>query len=562
MRKTTPALIGLIFGAAAACAPTPAPSPGEILEKEIPRLMKKAEVPGLSIALVREGRIAWAGAFGVRSTESGEPVDGNTMFEAASLTKTITAACALKLVERGELDMDVPLSEYLPYPKLAGDERYKKITPRLVLTHTTGLPNWGNRLLREPGSLYGYSGEGFLYLGRTVEKITGKSLDGFAREILFEPLGMTRSSLVWTEAYAENAACGHDRHGQARPLRKRTEANGGASLVTTASDYARFLCAVLNDEVLGPETISGMISPQVRATVRGKTELDEHISWGWGWGVQPAGRGTGFWHWGNNGDLRGYTAAYKYNKEGFVFFANSENTFALAEKLASLITDEPQWGMVWLHFEKERFDDPERAARRAVDKAFLNQGAEAGLKTLARTMERYPELFKARDLIRTADYLAGRDKREEAAALLGRAVEWEPKRASIREQLGLVEMDRERFIEAEAAFEKALAIHSGRKTARTGLEWARELAAVKERPVAIPEERLRILAGEYGPRVVTYRDGGLFYSRDGGEERRLRPLSPDTFYLEGYYRFRLRFVPDESGRAAKLVGLYIDGRTD
>ena len=131
-------------------------------------------------------------------------MDENTIFETAPLTKTITAAAALKFVEREELVIDTPLAEYLPYPKLSGDDRYKKITARHVLTHTTCLPNWENRLIREPGKLYGYSGEGFLYLGRTIEKFSGMSLQDFARKKIFEPLGIICTSYIWNDLYAEN----------------------------------------------------------------------------------------------------------------------------------------------------------------------------------------------------------------------------------------------------------------------------------------------------------------------------------------------------------------------
>ena len=169
----------LAFGLALLLIPScrTQPSLGETLETEVPKLMEAANILGLSIAVIQDGEIAWSGAFGIRSRETNEPVDENTIFEAASLTKTVTAAAALKLLERGELELDTPLSEYLPYPKLAADERYKKITARHVLTHTTGLPNWGNKLLREPGESYGYSGEAFLYLGRTIEKLTGMTLE-------------------------------------------------------------------------------------------------------------------------------------------------------------------------------------------------------------------------------------------------------------------------------------------------------------------------------------------------------------------------------------------------
>jgi CubicO group peptidase (beta-lactamase class C family) len=212
----------LIFILVQSCAKGPKEEAlATILEREIPRLMETANIPGISIAVVQDSQVFWKKAFGVRSRETNEPVDENTMFEAASLTKTATAYAAMRLVERGELDLDKPLFEYFPnqeYPKLAKDERYKKITARLVLTHTTGLPNWGSQLMREPGIQYAYSGEGFLYLGRTIEQISGISLQEFAQKEIFDPLGMAHTSYVWNDTYAANGACGHDRHGKVNEL--------------------------------------------------------------------------------------------------------------------------------------------------------------------------------------------------------------------------------------------------------------------------------------------------------------------------------------------------------
>jgi len=551
-------LIALCLGNCS--GPEAPPGLDEKLAEEIPRLMELADVPGLSLAVIRDGRILYAGAFGVRSTETGEPIDTDTIFEAASLTKTITAAAAMKLMEAGELDLDTPLCEYLPYPKLAGDERYKKLTARLVLTHTTGLPNWGNRLIREPGELYGYSGEGFLYLGRVIEEISGQGLDEFAHEHIFTPLGMLRTSYVWTEEYAANGAPGHDRYGVVQELRKRTEPNGGASLITTPTDYARYVCALLNDEVLKPETIAQMLSPQVQAAKWGKTELDEHIFWGWGWGVQPGDTGYGFWHWGNNGDLRGYTVAYKDKKEGLVFFSNSENAFALADPLVALITEEPQWSMVWLDW--ERHDDPERMARRSVEKALLEEGPEAGMMRLKGVMERFPELFGLDEMGRTAGYLVGREKFDSAAAVFSYMLEIEPKRMQAWEGLGMVEMEQGSYPEAIRAFEKAMEINPSRRMAKTAVPWIRDLMALEEKSVEVPDSLLEKYAGSYGPRKITLREGHLFYQREGRPEYRLKPLDRNTFLLEGYPRFRLRFVTNDQGEVTAVRGLYIEGRTD
>ena len=559
-------LIGVscLFVLLAFCSEPPAPEVtlADTLQTEIPGLMEAAEVPGLSIAVVRKGSIYWCGSFGVRSAETGELIDEDTIFEAASLTKTITAVAALKLVESGELELDTPLAEYLPYPKLAGDERYKKITARLVLTHTTGLPNWGTRLVREPGERYGYSGEGFLYLGKTIEKITGKDLNEFARLVIFEPLGMTRTSYVETAEYKANGACGHDRHGVAIALRENPSPNGGASLITTPADYARYLCALMNDTVLEPETIREMLSPHVRATAFDGKEPDEHVSWGWGWGIQPGTEENGFFHWGNNGELRGFTVAYKNKGEGLVFFSNSENAFALADPLVALITNEPQYGMQWLEFEEQRFDNPQRNAHRSVEKAFLNLGAEAGVRRLAEVLELYPDLIDFDAMGGTAGYLVNRGKMAEAAALFRRMLEIEPKRAQAWEGLGLAEMEQGYFPEAIKAFEKALEIHPSRRMAKNAVPWIRQLIAAEGKSVEVPLSRLESYAGRYGPRNITLLEGSLYYQRSGRPEYRLRPLTQDTFILEGYLRFRVRFVSDSGGRVTKIKGLYIEGRQD
>ena len=121
-----------------------------------------------------------------------------TIFEAASLSKPVFAYMVLRLADRGEFDLDRPLYEMLEYPRIAHDERYKRITARIVLSHGTGLPNWGGEKLTlrfDPGTQYGYSGEGFVFLQKTVERVTGRSLDELARREVFEPLGMTRSEL-------------------------------------------------------------------------------------------------------------------------------------------------------------------------------------------------------------------------------------------------------------------------------------------------------------------------------------------------------------------------------
>lgn len=543
--------------------------PGEetlaaILEREIPRLMEMANIPGLSMAVVQDGQILWKKAFGVRSRETNEPVDENTMFEAASLTKTVTAYAAMRLLERGELDLDTPLFEYFPdkeYPQLAKDERYKKITARLVLTHTTGLPNWGWRFIHEPGEQYAYSGEGFLYLGRTIEQISGVSLQEFAQKEIFDPLGMAHTSYVWNETYAKNGACGHDRHGKANTLRKNTSPNGGASLLTTATDYATFICALINAQGLSEKTIEQMTSKHVQVTVsRESAELFANLFWGWGWGVQPGNTGFGFWHWGDNGDLRAYTVTYKDSGKGFVYFANSNNGLAIAEAVTALIVDDHQYALDWLDYEK--YDNPKRLARLSLESAFLKDSVEAGMQKLQEARENFPELVEEDSLTDMARYLGSSGIKEGAIAVLKTCLESYPESADAFLGLGLAYSEIRQYQKAIESFESNLKIRKGNRLATRGLQWARDAFEAEKNPVVFSEEELKKFAGDYGPRHIELREGRLFYRRAGGQEYGLTPVSRNTFIFEGKADFRIRFEMDEAGNAVKIVGLYLQGQTD
>ena len=161
-------------------------------QEELRSLMAAGNLPGLQVARVEDGTVVEDFALGVVEAEGEVPITASTVFEAASLSKPVTAYVAFRLVDRGELDLDTPLWEILEYPRLAHDGRARTITPRMVLSHTTGLPNWGGtplELIEEPGEAWGYSGEGFVYLQRAMEKLTGRSLQELPRPRCSAPLG-------------------------------------------------------------------------------------------------------------------------------------------------------------------------------------------------------------------------------------------------------------------------------------------------------------------------------------------------------------------------------------
>ncbi len=239
------------------------------LESFVPELMERADVPGLSIAIIRDAEIILHGAYGVRNINTKEAVNDSTIFQAASLSKTLFAYAVLRIVEKGELDLDTPLSDYFGAAYINNDNRVHQITARTVLSHTTGFPNWRQprdgdlKMHFSPGEKFSYSGEGYVYLQRVVEKLADKSFNDFMAESVFEPLGMRHSSYEWREAYANNLAVGHGEFGVPIDRDPMTKGNAAFSLYTTAIDYAKFMIAIMTGAGLAKETLREMLSPQI-----------------------------------------------------------------------------------------------------------------------------------------------------------------------------------------------------------------------------------------------------------------------------------------------------------
>ncbi len=363
------------------------PDPATIaaLQKRIPELLKESSVPGLSLALIRDGKTYWVHGFGVRDAKTGQAVTEDTIFEAASLSKPVFAYGVLKLVDQGRLDLDTPLTRYLPTAYIGGDPRLEKITARIVLSHRTGFPNWrgdGNPLTIHfpPGERFSYSGEGFVYLAKVVEQVTGKPLNEYMTEAVFQPLGMQSSSYVWRPDFDARTATGHDASGQRNEKQKPNEANAAASLHTTAGDYALFVEALLNGTGLKEKTLREMERPQIavdaactNCTERAPKELSKSVFWGLGIGIQETMPGESLWHWGDNGSFKCYVVAFPKQKIGVAMFMNGANGLSIASEVVSIAIGGEQPAFDWLKY--DRYDSP--AMRFA--KAAREKGAEAAI---------------------------------------------------------------------------------------------------------------------------------------------------------------------------------------
>jgi CubicO group peptidase (beta-lactamase class C family) len=334
----------------------------DTLERQLLGLMQAAAVPGLSAATIQGGEIEQVVALGVRDLETRTPVDRQTAFEAASLSKPLFSYVVLQLVDAGSLDLDEPLSHFGP-PITPDDPAASQITARHVLSHTTGLPNWRGdayplRTYFTPGSRFSYSGEGFIHLQSIVERITGEPLDALMQRLVFGPLAMRESSYVWQDRFDANHATPHDDAGKTGSKFTPSVANIAYSLHTTAADYGRFLVAVLRGSGLGATTAQDWFVPQVsppksrfEALENEAPETDDSVAWGLGWGLEPA-LGT-FFHWGANLGATAFTVGLPATGTAVVVFANSDTGLTIVPGIAKHIMPGLHPSLAWLGLSQE-----------------------------------------------------------------------------------------------------------------------------------------------------------------------------------------------------------------
>ncbi len=406
------ALLGL---AAATAAPKAHSQTARIdsIDALVTELMVLSDVPGLSLSIVEEGSVVWGRGYGVRRGGESAAVNSETVFEAASLSKPVVAYVVLQLVDQGVLELDRPLVEYFQYADLSSDERNDQITTHMILSHTSGLPNWRPRgedlaFVAEPGERFNYSGEGFMYLQLVVEHLTGETLEELAERLVFQPVGMTHSSFVWANSAGAEIASPHNRFG---PMDKGEVADPAAafSLHTTSSDYAAFLAAVMRGDLLSDSLHAALMAPQ--------SEVDVGVAWGLGWGLQWTGRShLGMWHWGHNSGYRAYVLGFPEDGDGFVMFTNSDNGMLLLADLVDFLFGGDQPALAWLDYETH--DAPARLVRLELEEVIRLEGIEAGVERFrAMRTTAPPEVFEE-SMLNTVGYDLLRGQRVDEAIVI------------------------------------------------------------------------------------------------------------------------------------------------
>jgi CubicO group peptidase (beta-lactamase class C family) len=289
--------------------------------------MKQFHVAGLSIAIVNHGKIVYDKCFGWKDKMDGPEVDSTSLFEAASLSKPVFAYAFARLIDRKIINLDTPLYKYMEYPDISYDERYKLITARMVMSHTSGFPNWrwnnadGKLNIRfTPGEKFSYSGEGYEYLGKIMEKLTGMSPEDFIRKEIFIPLQMTRSYYKWRSIEDTLTTIGHDTAYVSQKKWKPDGVSVASGLHTNAHDYIKFLISVMKKEGVSKKTWNELMKPQV--------QLPDHFSmfadaWGLGFALKQMPEGPIINHLGANDFFESYMEISEKRKDAIVVFTNS-----------------------------------------------------------------------------------------------------------------------------------------------------------------------------------------------------------------------------------------------
>ncbi len=350
--------------------------PVERVDATVQRLMKAAKVEGVALAFLDQGKVTFLKAYGVRDKAKPLPLTPDSVMTAASFTKVAFTHLVMQLVDQGLLDLDQPVQSYLSkplpqYPRywdLEGDERYKKITPRMLLSHTTGFPNWRAltddkklRIAFEPGARYAYSGEGIDLLQLVVEERMQRPLEGLMAEQVFAPLGMMRTSMVWEPHFESDFAHGYDEEGKDLGPDRRPRADAAGSMQTTLRDFSRFIAAVMQGERLEKRTWEEMLRPQVRIHSRRQfptlSEKTTHandaiqLSYGLGWGIYTTPHGKAFFKEGHDDGWRNYAVAFPSSKRGLVIMTNSANGEGIFKPILESLFGNTYTPIVWEGYE-------------------------------------------------------------------------------------------------------------------------------------------------------------------------------------------------------------------
>lgn len=325
------------------------------LDTVLEEIISRWELPGLAVGIVKGAEIAYLRSFGVQSLETGTPITGDTIFCVQSISKCFVAAAIMQLVEQGKLDLDAPLIQYLPYFRL-DDDRFSQITTRLVLSHTSGMPDidemeydemvrhpeyddgsaerfvrslCARKMIAAPGERFYYSNIGYDVLGDLIAKISGQLFEVYMRDHILRPSGLQNSTFLLSEVNRERVALPHLRSpamvvSQLYPYHR---ADAPASwLHATVTEMCHWIITCLgkgvyrDSRILEPSSYDFMWTPVVKRS----SLFYQYGTSGWIAGEYEGQRTVS--HGGGGFGWTGFLSMFPEKNAGFILLVNEEST--------------------------------------------------------------------------------------------------------------------------------------------------------------------------------------------------------------------------------------------
>ena len=347
---------------------------------------------GLAVSVVDDGQVVFTKAYGVRNA-SGDPLQEDTVMYGASLTKAAFGYLVMQLVEEGKLGLDVPLASYLPQPLpsytspdivrrysafagLASDERWRRLTARILLTHSGGFANFyflePDRQLRihfEPGNRYSYSGDGLILLQFVLEQGLGLDVGAEMRQRLFLPNGMTRTSLLWRSDFRPNLADGFTLEGRMEPHDERSRVRASGSMDTSIADMGRLAASYVRGDGLSAAGRAELVKPLLAITTRSQFPTFQSpltpprfqaLAAGLGVITFTGPQGTGFFKGGHNDSTANMWVCLEITKRCVVILSNDVRAEPAFPALVRSILGETGLPWAWEYGEMRFWQQPAR----------------------------------------------------------------------------------------------------------------------------------------------------------------------------------------------------------
>lgn len=307
------------------------------LDRYIKNQLDSLNIAGVSISIIQDHKVVFSRSFGVKNLITKKPVTKNTLFEVCSLSKPVFAYFVMLQVEKGVLDLDTPLYTYLINPDIEKNDWHKLITARMVLTHTSGLPNWRDsnngdlNIHFKPGTEYRYSGEAFQYLKRVLNhllQVDDKGLEALFQKEMVRPLRIKPMYFTWKDLFSTIKAYGHINkiptdNGPVLLNDRINTFGAGYSVHATSLAYAKFLTQIMTPKNKNKNVVESLLQPQLDSPIK-RGEVPRSL----GFPRKQTAKGLKYYHSGNNGDFKAYCEFYKEQGAGFVVLSNSDSFFS------------------------------------------------------------------------------------------------------------------------------------------------------------------------------------------------------------------------------------------